>query len=94
MRSKIEMGNDEFILYVRKRHPECCLTNDQIGKEICLWLKENSDVFSQTEPTPCIWGESASSLGELGLPTSATQFSFERRLLPMLYSQLDEMARR
>ena len=94
MRSKIEMGSDEFILYIRKTKPECATTNIQLGREIAVWLKENSPGCSQTDDVPCLWGESAECLGELGIPTTAAQFSFERRLLPLLYGFLDELASR
>jgi transcriptional regulator with XRE-family HTH domain len=35
MGTRITMGNDEFILYIRKNHPHCATSNDQLGK--CIW---------------------------------------------------------
>lgn len=31
--STITMGNDEFILYIRKKNKKCSLSNDQLGKK-------------------------------------------------------------
>ena len=39
MNHRITMGNDEFILYIRKWHPECRTKTKQLGKEIWMWLR-------------------------------------------------------
>ena len=34
MKSKIRMGNDEFILYIRKQNVNCKTSNPVLGKKI------------------------------------------------------------
>jgi hypothetical protein len=38
-----------------------------------------------------IWGDTAANIGETKLPIWATQFQFERSLLPSLYDLLDAL---
>jgi hypothetical protein len=33
------MGNDEFILYIRKRYPDCATSNDALGRGIWRWIR-------------------------------------------------------
>ncbi|TRX70719.1 hypothetical protein [Carboxylicivirga sp. M1479] len=91
----VKMGNDEFILYIRKKEKKCSLTNDQLGKMIWLWLKDQNRKGQKfyEEPVRCMWGSTAKNIGELGLPKTATQFEFDRNLLPELYCHLDELAK-
>ena len=94
MATDITMGNDEFILYIRKNHPDCSITNDQLGKRIWIWIRDqdpNASKAGAGDPVSCLWGDSAQHLGELALPTTATQFSFARNLLPSLYDLLDSL---
>ncbi len=94
MNPTIRMGNDEFILYIRKNYPRCGKTNDHLGRSIWKWLEANDAASSRVgsgNPVPCAWGETASHTGETGLPLTATQFQFRRSLLPMLYDYLDEL---
>lgn len=93
MARKITLGNDEFIHYIRKNKPDCLLTNDQLGKRIAVWLNENAASVLQSDAVPCMWGDKAYGLGELGLPLTAVQFTFDRTLLPLLYDHLDELAK-
>jgi len=90
----IQMGNDEFILYIRKKNDKCSLTNDQLGKMIWIWLmnKKHKGQKVNDKPEPAIWGDTAKNVSENGLPKSATQFKFNRNLLPELYNYLDELA--
>lgn len=90
----VKMGNDEFILYIRKKKNKCSLTNDQLGKMIWIWLKSNKHNGQKVneKPEPCSWGSSGKNVGENGLPKTATQFEFDRTLLPDLYNYLDELA--
>src|SRR5690606_10737403 len=37
--NRIRMGNDEFILNIRK-NGECPLTNDQLGRRVWVWLRD------------------------------------------------------
>jgi hypothetical protein len=88
------MGNDEFILYIRKNHPNCATSNDQLGKLIWKWIAERDATAEQVgggESVPCFWGVSAANIGDTKLPKMATQFQFERKLLPELYDHLDAL---
>jgi hypothetical protein len=88
----IQMGNDEFILYIRKKPSKCSLTNDQLGKMIWVWILENDkNAIQVEEDKPSLWGKTAMNIGELGLPKTACQFEFNRSILNRLYGFLDEL---
>lgn len=87
----IQMGNDEFILYIRKSSTICSITNDKLGKNIWKWLQERGAVIIE-ENKPCTWGESAKNIDKQLLPKTAAQFEFNRELLPELYNYLDEIS--
>lgn len=85
---QIIMGNDEFILYIRKKKNNCPLTNDQLGKMIWVWLRERkANIIIEDQPS--MWEKTGSNINDLGLPKTAAQFSFDRDLLPSLYDYLD-----
>lgn len=85
------MGNDEFILYIRKNY-NCSLRNPQLGKLIWIWIKEHDSNAQQTkEDDTCKWGDTFDNANGTGLPKTATQFEFDRNLLPQLYNYLDEL---
>nr|WP_319401822.1 hypothetical protein [uncultured Carboxylicivirga sp.] len=90
--TKIQMGNDEFILYIRKKYPNCNLKNDFIGKQIWIWLK-NNDAVKIEKNKPCVWGEEAQNINEEMLPKTATQFEFRRSILPELYIYIDDLVK-
>ena len=94
MSTIIQMGNDEFILYIRKSHPNCSTTNDQLGKRIWQWLREQDATAVKAgsgDAEPCLWGDAGTHVGDTRLPQKATQFRFERGLLPALYDLLDQL---
>ena len=92
--SLIKMGNDEFILYIRKTSKTCSITNDDLGKYTWVWLKERgANKTHRGKKQPCLWGKDAANRDKDNLPYTATQFSFNRDLLPELYSYLDELAK-
>ncbi len=39
MSTSIQMGNDEFILYIRKNHQKCATNNALLGKRIWEWIE-------------------------------------------------------
>lgn len=95
MKNTITMGNDEFILYIRKNY-NCTLTNDRIGKLVWKWIQENSKGINKSKDiernVPCLWQISRvrKTFG-YRLPRAASQMTFQRNLLPKLYSFLDEL---
>jgi hypothetical protein len=99
--STITMGNDEFILYIRKNYPECSKSNDDLGHRIWERIRrddekaykvdENGNRDDKAEPVPCIWSKTDARVVEAKLPYTATQFRFERSLLPLLYEHLDAL---
>jgi transcriptional regulator with XRE-family HTH domain len=94
MSSSIQMGNDEFILFIRKNHPDCVKSNDLLGKRIWEWIEKHDVTAEQVndgKSVPCYWGDTGTHIGETKLPKTATQFRFERKLLPELYDVLDEL---
>lgn len=91
--AKIQIGNDEFILYIRKKATKCSLTNDQLGKLIWIRiLEEDVEAKQVEEDRPCLWGKSADNRNAKALPITATQFEFKRSILPKIYNYLDELA--
>ena len=85
----ITMGNDEFILYIRKNFTNCPISNDKLGKTIWLWLQENDSSSQITvRDQPCQWGNSEEITSEVSLPKTATQFQFAIETLPPLYAFL------
>lgn len=93
MKEKICMGNDEFILYIRKQSTNRTITNDHLGRLIWEWLREKGASKKQEQPQPTYWTKSE-KVNEYMLPEYATQFEFDRGLLPVLYDYLDELAKR
>lgn len=94
MSTSIQMGNDEFILYIRKNHPTCAKSNDLLGKRIWEWIEKRDATAKQVgdgKSVPCFWGDTGAHMGETKLPKTATQFQFERSLLPSLYDLLDAL---
>jgi len=90
----IEMGNDEFILYIRKTYLRCRTTNDVLGKKIWEWIGNkmpNAEKIKEDES--CYWENMGDSISDVKLPKTAAQFSFSRNILPELYDYLDELGR-
>lgn len=94
MKAKITMGNDEFILYIRKNY-NCSLTNDRIGRMVWKWIRENSKGIDKEKDIkhniPCLWQTHKIKTYGVGLPRTASQITFNRKLLPKLYGFLDEL---
>ena len=94
MSRTIEMGNDEFILYIRKRYRGCNETNKELGRKIWQWISVNDPNAIQTEEDrPCYWGDSGDFIAENRLPKTATQFSFRTDILTGLFEYLDELGK-
>ncbi|KAA6315047.1 hypothetical protein EZS27_034434 [termite gut metagenome] len=86
----IKMGNDEFILYIRKNYL-CNTTNAILGRDIWVWIRNNDPNATQLNngvPVPTMWD---GSFGPTQLPQNATQFEFNRTLLVPLYGYLDAL---
>lgn len=88
MNDKITMGNDEFILYIRKWHPDCKTITSQLGKLVWIWLEAKGSIKSPLKPKHSYWDKSDKVNKEM-LPADATQFEFDRSILPDLYDYLD-----
>lgn len=87
MKPKIKMGNDEFILYIRKWRPSCITTTKDLGKLIWKWLRKRGAIKVKIKPIPSYWDKSDRVNKDM-LPAHATQFEFDRNLLPELYEYL------
>ena len=88
--STIKMGNDEFILYIRKNNPTCNIDNKTLGKKIWEWISSNDFNAKETFPDmQCLWGDNTPNTNPEILPKTATQFELRRNLLPALYDFLD-----
>ena len=93
------MGNDEFILYIRKNY-NCSLTNDRLGRMIGKWILENSKGISKRNDIehdiPCLWQQNIRAKKTYGtrLPRTASQITFNRNILPKLYDYLDFLGKK
>ena len=89
----IKMGNDEFILYVRKQNSTCKYDTKKLGELICKWLKEHAGLVDKNieYDRECLWGEHADNVSPDKLPKTASQFEFDRDKLPALYDYLDSL---
>jgi hypothetical protein len=96
MENKITMGNDEFILYIRKKEKKCSLTNDQIGLYIWLWILKHSKNIDKEKDiihdVSCEWFNK-SQVAYNKLPKTSSQMTFDRDLLPRLYSYIDSFVK-
>lgn len=82
----ITMGDDEFILYMRKNNFGVQRLNPEIGKKIWEWIKsEDTNACIYKKDQKCLWGDTGSFVNADGLPKTATQFQFDEALLPDLY---------
>lgn len=86
------MGNDEFILYIRKHFPTCSLSTIELGHRISMSIKDldsNAHIIQPDEP--CYWGQEGDFISEKKLPKTAAQISFNSRILPELFCYLDDL---
>jgi hypothetical protein len=86
------MGNDEFILYLRKRYPACNLSTSELGRRIYLQIRQidpNAQIVEAD--APCYWGGSEEFIAENRLPKTAAQISFAPAILPDLFIFLDNL---
>ena len=88
MDARICMGNDEFILYIRKNH-DCSISNKQLGRRIWEWLRDNAEGKKETPDQPCYWGADGLFVSENKLPKTAQQFTFRTDALPDLFRFLN-----
>lgn len=95
---RIIMGNDEFILFIRK---ECIRKNNCtpissttiLGKTIGDWLNKNINGLVQLNNEPCYWmSPDKDTPTPMGLPYTATQFEFEDIYLIDIYRFLSTLA--
>ena len=78
----IEMGNDEFILYIRKVYNNCLTPNPTLGRLIWNRLKElDPEAVIIEKNKPCFWEHIGDSVSEIRLPKTAAQFRFNREIL-------------
>lgn len=89
----IIMGNDEFILYIRKRYPNCSIPNNTLGKLIWARVQLLDSHAESLEDDDCYWGKRGNFINTVRLPKSAEQFQFHRSILPEIYNYLDEIGR-
>lgn len=87
----ITMGNDEFILYIRKQHPSCTVANPTLGHLIWVWLQQADPNAQLIGRAPTYWGATGAFVSATKLPETATQFRFDRAVLPDLYTYLDTL---
>lgn len=88
----IQMGNDEFILYIRKRKHNAHggRSTADLGRKIWLWLKAKG-ASKIASSQACHWGNLGPFINPCDLPKTATQFEFDKGLLPQLYTFLDTL---
>ncbi|MCW5828213.1 MAG: hypothetical protein KIT79_02745 [Deltaproteobacteria bacterium] len=96
MSDEITMGNDEFILHLRKRY-KWGGDNRLLGEEIWRTIQEldnNARQEPEGKATPVLWPTEGENIAPDRLPTAAHQFVFNREILPDLYRRLGEIGKR
>lgn len=90
--SHIDMGNDELILYIRKHNTACIKSTADLGDKIWEWIKRNEpNAIKVAQSQACRWGNTGSFIASDDLPKTASQFRFDRAILPSLYDFLDTL---
>jgi bacitracin transport system permease protein len=91
--NSIVMGEDDFLLYMYKQRVSCVNNLDSFNQKIWNWLEKNvSNVRIVEKNKECLWFDYHFKNNSSVLPMSANQFEFDRRILPDLYTFLDELA--
>lgn len=82
----ITMGDDEFILHIRKNNFGQHRMNPELGRKIWDWIRKYDTTATITQrDQSCLWGDTGSFVDATVLPKTATQFQFNETLLPDLY---------
>lgn len=90
--SNIQMGNDEFILYTRKKSSPSTKSTDDLGLRIWTEIQRlDPNARKVHHLQSCIWKNCRSIVSASSLPKTASQFSFNRDVLPRLYDFLDNL---
>lgn len=88
----INIGNDELILNIRKNDRAQTIENDDLGKRIWHWIRENDPNASiLNEKVPCRWGDEGDFVSRINLPKTAAQFEISVEVLPALYRFINEL---
>ena len=90
MDERICMGNDEFILYIRKNH-NCSISNDQLGRRIWVWIRDNAEGEQLATDQPSVWNVPDTETSAHALPRTAAQFKFRLDALPNLFRFLKRL---
>ena len=88
----IIMGDDEFILHVRKNGFGQNSENPELGRKIWVWIRAHDTGATKIQKDQaCRWGDAGSFISEDDLPKTATQFKFDEAILPELYRFLSTL---
>jgi len=84
------MGNDEFILHIRKKSNRSKYDNDYLGKIIWENIKTlDPDAVIIEKDQKCFWGSEGENINARMLPKTATQFKFNMAILVRIYEFID-----
>ena len=89
----MDTPHDEFILHIRKNHPNRW-SNDQLAKKTWEFLRDHADGTKVAEDVPCLWNTTIKSRNPEALPRTAAQFEFRADALPTVFRFLRELAER
>ena len=97
--SEIKIGNDDFILYIRKNQRADGLMsktkNDRIGRMIWEFIRDNKFGKKVSEDSvSCIWNPIGCNDDGFGLPKNATQFYIDTSKVEVIYDELYLMSQR
>jgi hypothetical protein len=88
----IIMGDDEFILHVRKNGFGQKSKNPELGRKIWVWIRARDPGATQIPKIQaCRWGDTGLFVSDDDLPKTATQFQFDEAILPELYRFLSTL---
>lgn len=86
----MKMGNDEFILYLRKNDIGSQYDTNYLGR--IIWEHLRTLGAKKIEPDQeCLWGNEGVNITAKMLPKTATQFEFDRSKLIDIFNFLDSI---
>lgn len=91
--SKIKIGADELILWLRKNEKAVGKTNEVLGEDIRKFIEDEKTINGKKlEKELCYWANEGDdkNIGQMNLPKSATQYWIDTDKLPQLYEELNQ----
>ncbi|MDR0332610.1 MAG: hypothetical protein LBI15_04025 [Dysgonamonadaceae bacterium] len=91
MATKIKIGADELILWLRKNNKAKNVTNQTLGLKILNLIEKDLMIGTKIiDDQKSLWGNSFDDEKGLGLPKTAAQYEIDSSMLKELYGTLNK----